>query len=67
MMIPRLDAPISVAGTRRALVRIFAAAGLDTPALDARILVGHALGAQDFRDSALYDADYRRRFRGGAS
>jgi len=44
MMIPRLDAPISVAGTRRALVRIFAAAGLDTPALDARILVGHALG-----------------------
>jgi precorrin-4/cobalt-precorrin-4 C11-methyltransferase len=33
----------------------------------ALILVGRALGAEDFRDSALYDADYRRRFRGGAS
>jgi len=26
-----------------------------------------ALAAEDFRDSALYDADYRRRFRGGAT
>jgi precorrin-4/cobalt-precorrin-4 C11-methyltransferase len=33
----------------------------------ALILVGRALAAQDFRDSALYDADYRRRFRGGAT
>jgi len=33
----------------------------------ALILIGPALAAQDFRDSALYDADYRRRFRGGAS
>ena len=33
----------------------------------ALILVGRALAAQDFRDSALYDADYRRRFRGGAA
>lgn len=33
----------------------------------ALILVGHALEAEDFRDSALYDADYRRRFRSGAS
>ena len=33
----------------------------------ALILVGRALAAHDFRDSALYDADYRRRFRGGAS
>ncbi len=33
----------------------------------ALILVGPALGAQDFRESALYDPDYRRRFRGGAS
>jgi precorrin-4/cobalt-precorrin-4 C11-methyltransferase len=32
----------------------------------ALILVGHALAAEDFRESALYDADYRRRFRGGA-
>jgi precorrin-4/cobalt-precorrin-4 C11-methyltransferase len=31
------------------------------------ILVGRALAARDFRDSALYDADYRRRFRGGAA
>jgi precorrin-4/cobalt-precorrin-4 C11-methyltransferase len=29
----------------------------------ALILVGPALAAQDFRDSALYDADYDRRFR----
>ncbi|WP_158807768.1 precorrin-4 C(11)-methyltransferase [Beijerinckia sp. L45] len=27
------------------------------------ILVGPALGAEDFRESALYDPDYRRRFR----
>jgi precorrin-4/cobalt-precorrin-4 C11-methyltransferase len=32
------------------------------------ILVGRALAAEDFRDSALYDATYQRRFRGrGAS
>jgi precorrin-4/cobalt-precorrin-4 C11-methyltransferase len=31
----------------------------------ALILVGRALDAREFRDSALYDADYRRRFRGG--
>ncbi len=30
----------------------------------ALILVGEALGARDFRDSALYHRDYRRRFRG---
>ncbi|HEX3502987.1 MAG TPA: precorrin-4 C(11)-methyltransferase [Xanthobacteraceae bacterium] len=33
----------------------------------ALILVGEALGVEEFRDSALYDADYRRRFRGGAA
>jgi precorrin-4/cobalt-precorrin-4 C11-methyltransferase len=33
----------------------------------ALILVGHALAAEDFRESALYDADYRRRFRGGVA
>jgi precorrin-4/cobalt-precorrin-4 C11-methyltransferase len=32
----------------------------------ALILVGRALDAHAFRDSALYDPDYRRRFRGGA-
>jgi len=31
----------------------------------ALILVGRALDAHDFSDSALYDAGYRRRFRGG--
>jgi precorrin-4/cobalt-precorrin-4 C11-methyltransferase len=31
----------------------------------AMVLVGRALAAKDFRDSALYDAGYRRRFRGG--
>jgi precorrin-4/cobalt-precorrin-4 C11-methyltransferase len=41
-----------------------AAAQIERTAL---ILVGCALGAEDFRDSALYDADYRRRFRGGAA
>ena len=30
----------------------------------ALILVGRALGAEGFRDSALYDAGYQRRFRG---
>jgi precorrin-4/cobalt-precorrin-4 C11-methyltransferase len=33
----------------------------------ALILVGRALAAEDFRESALYDADYHRRFRGGVS
>jgi len=32
----------------------------------ALVLVGHALGADEFRDSALYDPEYRRRFRGGS-
>jgi len=31
----------------------------------ALILVGPALSAQDFRESALYDPEYRRRYRGG--
>ena len=29
----------------------------------ALILIGRVLGARDFRNSALYDADYQRRFR----
>ena len=44
MIVTRLDSSVSIAGARRALARMFAAAGLDTPALDARVLVGHALG-----------------------
>jgi precorrin-4/cobalt-precorrin-4 C11-methyltransferase len=33
----------------------------------ALILVGQALAAEGFRESALYNVDYRRRFRGGAA
>ncbi|MGZ5862100.1 MAG: precorrin-4 C(11)-methyltransferase [Methyloceanibacter sp.] len=33
----------------------------------ALILVGRALAVEDFRESALYNVDYRRRFRGGAA
>jgi precorrin-4/cobalt-precorrin-4 C11-methyltransferase len=32
----------------------------------ALVIVGRVLETADFRDSALYDPDYRRRFRGGA-
>jgi precorrin-4/cobalt-precorrin-4 C11-methyltransferase len=38
------------------------AEGIERTAL---ILVGRALAAEGFRESALYDADYRRRFRAG--
>ncbi|MFT8377169.1 MAG: precorrin-4 C(11)-methyltransferase [Gluconobacter japonicus] len=31
----------------------------------ALVLVGPALGAEEFRESALYDPEYQRRFRGG--
>jgi precorrin-4/cobalt-precorrin-4 C11-methyltransferase len=41
-----------------------AAARIERTAL---ILVGPALAAENFRDSALYDPDYQRRFRGGAA
>lgn len=33
----------------------------------ALVLVGRALAVEDFRESALYDPDYRRRFRGGVA
>ena len=33
----------------------------------ALILVGPVLGAEDFRESELYNADYVRRFRAGGS
>jgi precorrin-4/cobalt-precorrin-4 C11-methyltransferase len=41
-------------------------AQLEAESIDrtAIIMVGQALAAHDFRDSALYDPDYRRRFRG---
>jgi precorrin-4/cobalt-precorrin-4 C11-methyltransferase len=51
-------------GTLADIAAKVAAARIERTAL---ILVGCALGAEDFRDSALYDADYRRRFRGGAA
>ena len=50
-------------GTLASLRDLVAAEPVERTAL---ILVGRALGAQDFRDSALYDPDYRRRFRAGA-
>ncbi|MGD0532312.1 MAG: precorrin-4 C(11)-methyltransferase [Methyloceanibacter sp.] len=37
----------------------------DPPERTALILVGPVLGVEDFRDSALYDAGYRRRYRLG--
>jgi precorrin-4/cobalt-precorrin-4 C11-methyltransferase len=51
-------------GTLADIAAQAAAARIERTAL---ILVGRALAAEDFRDSALYDAAYRRRFRGGAS
>ncbi|HXT09791.1 MAG TPA: precorrin-4 C(11)-methyltransferase [Roseiarcus sp.] len=49
-------------GTLADIAGLLAQAPMERTAL---ILVGEALGAEDFRDSALYDADYRRRYRGG--
>jgi precorrin-4/cobalt-precorrin-4 C11-methyltransferase len=51
-----------VSGTLADIVAAVRQARIERSAL---ILVGRALGARDFRDSALYDAGYRRRFRGG--
>jgi precorrin-4/cobalt-precorrin-4 C11-methyltransferase len=42
--------------------RVAAIGGLERTAL---ILVGRTLAAEGFRESALYDPDYRRRYRGG--
>jgi len=44
MQAPVLEKSTSVAGARRALAAAFRDAGLDSPELDARILVGFALG-----------------------
>jgi precorrin-4/cobalt-precorrin-4 C11-methyltransferase len=52
---------IVVAGTLGTLVAQHAARPVTRTAL---ILVGEALGADGFRESALYHADYVRRFRG---
>ena len=53
-----------VGGTLADIAAKVAAERIERTAL---ILVGRALAAEDFRESALYDADYRRRFRGGAA
>jgi len=51
-------------GTLADIAAQVAAAKIERTAL---IIVGRAIAAENFRDSALYDADYRRRFRGGAA
>jgi precorrin-4/cobalt-precorrin-4 C11-methyltransferase len=53
-----------VRGTLADIAGKVSAARIDRTAL---ILVGRALAADDFRESALYDADYVRRFRGGGA
>ena len=50
-----------VAGTLADIVARLAAEPMERTAL---ILIGPALAAEDFRESALYDPDYRRRYRG---
>jgi precorrin-4/cobalt-precorrin-4 C11-methyltransferase len=50
-----------VRGTLATIVGLLEAGPMERTAL---ILVGPVLGARVFRDSALYDADYQRRFRG---
>jgi precorrin-4/cobalt-precorrin-4 C11-methyltransferase len=52
-----------IRGTLADIAAKVAAAKIERTAI---ILVGRALAAEEFRDSALYDADYRRRFLGGA-
>jgi precorrin-4/cobalt-precorrin-4 C11-methyltransferase len=53
-----------IRGTLADIAAKAATANIERTAL---ILVGPVLAAEEFRDSALYDADYRRRFRGGAA
>jgi precorrin-4/cobalt-precorrin-4 C11-methyltransferase len=52
-----------IRGTLQTIAKKTEEAGPERTAL---ILVGEALGRDDFRESALYSVDYRRRFRGGA-
>jgi precorrin-4/cobalt-precorrin-4 C11-methyltransferase len=55
---------IVLRGTLADIAGKVAAAQAERTAL---VLVGRALAAKEFRDSALYDPGYQRRFRGGAS
>jgi len=60
----------SVAGqriVRGTLADISARVSAEQIERTAVILVGRALEAENFRESALYDPDYRRRFRGGGA
>jgi precorrin-4/cobalt-precorrin-4 C11-methyltransferase len=50
-----------VRGTLSTIVELMGEEPLERTAT---ILVGRVLGASDFRESALYSADYQRRFRG---
>lgn len=51
-----------IKGTLATIASLSASANLERTAL---ILVGEALGHHEFRESALYDPGYRRRYRGG--
>lgn len=53
-----------VCGTLGNIAAKLAANPIERTAL---VLVGRALAAQEFRESALYDAEYQRRFRGGGT
>ena len=53
-----------IMGTLGDIAAKLAAAPIERTAI---VLVGRALSAEDFRESALYDPDYRRRFREGAA
>jgi precorrin-4/cobalt-precorrin-4 C11-methyltransferase len=52
-----------ITGTLADIAGKLAAAPIERTAL---VFVGRAIAAEGFRESALYDPDYRRRFRGGA-
>jgi precorrin-4/cobalt-precorrin-4 C11-methyltransferase len=49
-----------VSGTLETILQAVAAQNIERTAL---ILIGRAIGAENFRDSALYDPEYTRRFR----
>jgi precorrin-4/cobalt-precorrin-4 C11-methyltransferase len=53
-----------ITGTLRDIAAKLANATIERTAV---VLVGPALASEGFRDSALYDPDYRRRFREGAA
>jgi precorrin-4/cobalt-precorrin-4 C11-methyltransferase len=52
---------------RATLGTLAAEVAVDPPERTALIIVGQVLAAEDFRDSALYDASYRRRYRSGGA